>query len=262
MTNAGTETWHRPLEALGDPTRRALFELLCRAPHSVSELADAVPVSRPAVSQHLRVLKDAGLVVDRAAGTRRIYRVAAAGVDGLRAYVENLWDTALAGYASAVEEEARTMSTEQKVIAPVNKTVTVEAPPAVAFEVFTERLAEWWPLTTHSIGQVEAVTAKVEPRTGGRIYEVQRDGSQADWGIVSVWDPPHRFAMEWKVNPDAAAPTVIDVRFVEVEGGTRVDLEHSHWDRLGPGGADTRDRYDEGWDVVLGGFTGVIGSSD
>ncbi len=249
--------WARSLEALGDPTRRALFEMLCRRPHSVGELADAVPVSRPAVSQHLKVLKDAGLVADRAAGTRRIYRVAPTGVEQLRAYVEGLWDTALAGFASAVEEEAHTMSTENTVIAPVRKSVVVGAPVELAFRIFTERLGEWWPLSTHSIG--EAVAATVEPRAGGRVYETHADGTEADWGVVSVWEPPRRFAMEWKVNPDAAAPTVIAIRFSDVDGGTQVDLEHSHWERLGPDGAETRNQYDEGWDVVLDGYTGLAG---
>ncbi len=249
--------WTRSLEALGDPTRRALFEMLCRRPHSVGELAGAVPVSRPAVSQHLRVLKDAGLVADRAAGTRRIYRVAPAGVEQLRSYVESLWDTALAGFASAVEEEVHTMSTEHTIIAPVTKSVVVGAPPEVAFRIFTERLGEWWPLATHSIG--EAVTATMEPRTGGRIYETHADGTEADWGVVSAWEPPHRFAMEWKVNPDAAAPTVIDIRFTAVDVGTRVDLEHSRWEQLGPSAAETRNQYDEGWDVVLAGYTDLAG---
>ena len=103
------ETFATPyggLEALGDSTRREIFEILCRGPQSVGQLAEVVPVSRPAVSQHLRVLKEAGLVADHAEGTRRIYRVAADGVESLRTYVEGLWDTALAGFASAVEQEA------------------------------------------------------------------------------------------------------------------------------------------------------------
>jgi DNA-binding transcriptional ArsR family regulator len=94
----------RALEALGDPTRRAIFERLAGRPRSVRELADAVPVSRPAVSQHLKVLKQAGLVTERAAGTRRIYRVDPAGVGALRAYLDRLWDAALAAFTAAVED--------------------------------------------------------------------------------------------------------------------------------------------------------------
>ena len=107
MTNGTIATRYEALEALGDSTRRELFEILCRGPQSVGQLAEAVPVSRPAVSQHLRVLKEAGLVADHAEGTRRIYRVTAGGMENLRSYIESLWDTALAGFVSAVEQEAR-----------------------------------------------------------------------------------------------------------------------------------------------------------
>lgn len=83
------------LGALGDPTRRAIFELLTARPGAVGELADQLPVSRPAVSQHLKVLKEAGLVVDSAVGTRRLYRVNPDGVAAIRGYLDQLWDTAL-----------------------------------------------------------------------------------------------------------------------------------------------------------------------
>lgn len=96
----------RALEALGDSTRRAIFEDLVVGPKSVRELADALPVSRPAVSQHLKVLKRSGLVVDRAEGTRRVYRVRPEGVAAMRAYLDRMWDTALNAFAAAVEQDA------------------------------------------------------------------------------------------------------------------------------------------------------------
>ena len=94
----------RLLTALGDPTRQAIFETLAAGPHSVGELAKVLPVSRPAVSQHLKVLKHSGLVVDTPAGTRRIYRVDPAGVAAMREYLDRMWDTALHTFAAAVEE--------------------------------------------------------------------------------------------------------------------------------------------------------------
>ena len=100
------------LDALGDPTRRAILELLRDGPRPVGELAGALPVSRPAVSQHLAVLKAAGLVADRAAGRRRLYAVDPAGLEALRAYLEGLWGQALAGYRQAAEGE--TEPTEDK----------------------------------------------------------------------------------------------------------------------------------------------------
>jgi DNA-binding transcriptional ArsR family regulator len=91
------------LGLLGDPTRRAIFELLARRPSSVGELAQQLPVSRPAVSQHLRALKDGGLVVSRAEGTRRVYRLNPDGVAALRAWLDRLWDEALTAFQKAAE---------------------------------------------------------------------------------------------------------------------------------------------------------------
>src|SRR5881227_1666923 len=90
--------------SLGDPTRRAIFERLAERPRAVGELARAMPVSRPAVSQHLKVLKDAGLVVDRAAGNRRIYQLDPDGVGALRAYLDQFWNRALTAFKAAVEQ--------------------------------------------------------------------------------------------------------------------------------------------------------------
>ena len=91
------------LGLLGDPTRRAIFELLARRPSSVGELARQLPISRPAVSQHLRVLKDGGLVVSRAEGTRRVYRLNPDGVTALRAYLDRIWDQALTAFQKAAQ---------------------------------------------------------------------------------------------------------------------------------------------------------------
>ena len=93
------------LTALGDPTRRAIFERLGRGPLPVGELAKELPVSRPAVSQHLKVLKDAGLVTDRAVGTRRVYRLNPVGVAALRDQLDTFWARALEGYEEIAEEE-------------------------------------------------------------------------------------------------------------------------------------------------------------
>jgi DNA-binding transcriptional ArsR family regulator len=91
-------------DALGDRTRRAIFERLADRPQAVGELAGTLPVSRPAVSQHLKVLKDAGLVLDRPAGTRRIYQVDPDGLEALRAYLDQFWSKALVAYKAAVEQ--------------------------------------------------------------------------------------------------------------------------------------------------------------
>ena len=89
--------------ALSDPTRRAIFERLAGGPLSVGELAAELPVSRPAVSQHLKVLKGAGLVDDRAQGTRRLYRIDPRGVGAMRDYLDGFWDQALTAFKAAAE---------------------------------------------------------------------------------------------------------------------------------------------------------------
>jgi DNA-binding transcriptional ArsR family regulator len=94
------------LAALGDPTRRAIFERVAERPRAVVDLARELPVSRPAVSQHLKVLKDAGLVVDQPQGNRRIYSADPDGLAELRAYLEQFWTTALASFKAIVEQPA------------------------------------------------------------------------------------------------------------------------------------------------------------
>src|SRR5438093_8064734 len=100
------------LTALGDPTRRAIFERLADRPQAVGELASELPVSRPAVSQHLKVLKDAGLVVDRRAGNRRIYRLDPVGVGALRAQLEQFWTKAFTAYKAIVEQDVEQVTEE------------------------------------------------------------------------------------------------------------------------------------------------------
>jgi DNA-binding transcriptional ArsR family regulator len=92
-----------PFDALGDPHRRAIVEQLREGDRSVGELADALPISRPAVSRHLRLLKEAGLVTDRPEGTRRLYRLHDEGVEAVRAYLEGVWGEAAARFRLAAE---------------------------------------------------------------------------------------------------------------------------------------------------------------
>src|SRR5215216_7532761 len=134
MTN-GPDPW----AALGDPTRRAIFERLAARPSAVGELARDLPVSRPAVSQHLRVLKDAGLVVDQRAGKQRIYQVDPDGLAAFRAELDSFWSKTLAAYKTVVEQPVQgdPMSI-QATDTSVRTSIVVEAPIAREFKVFTE----------------------------------------------------------------------------------------------------------------------------
>ena len=94
---------------LGDPSRRAIFELLARRPCSVQELADELPISRPAVSQHLKVLRDGGLVVSRAVGNRRIYHLNPEGITALRAWMDGVWSDALTTFQKIAQDPGSTL---------------------------------------------------------------------------------------------------------------------------------------------------------
>jgi DNA-binding transcriptional ArsR family regulator len=106
---SGDQLW----DAFGDGTRRAILRCLAERPHAVSEIAARLPVSRPAVSQHLKVLKDTGLVSDEAVGARNIYRLNPAGLHALRDQLDTFWNRALAGYESTVADTERTEPTEE-----------------------------------------------------------------------------------------------------------------------------------------------------
>jgi uncharacterized protein YndB with AHSA1/START domain len=129
----------------------------------------------------------------------------------------------------------------------VRKTVLVDFTPAEAFELFTARIASWWPVGTHSYGGDAVTNVVFERSVGGRVYEVTEAGEQ-DWGRVKEWEPPHRFLLEWLIGE--ASGTEVEVRFSPEGPGARVELEHR-----GFGASDPRERYSDGWDVVLSGFT-------
>ena len=107
MADRGAALW-----VLADPTRRTVFERVAARPGSVGELAAGLPVSRPAVSQHLKVLKEAGLVCDEPVGARRVYRVNPEGLAGLRAWFDQVWDVALSAFAAAIDTDAGADQTE------------------------------------------------------------------------------------------------------------------------------------------------------
>ena len=120
----------------------------------------------------------------------------------------------------------------------VRKIVSVQASPAVAWKVFTEKMGTWWPLAVYKIGKANAVDAIIEPRVGGRWYERGGDGSTCEWGSVLSWEPPSRLVLSWDIGADwqydPNLKTEIEVRFIaEGNDSTRVELEHRKLDRYG-----------------------------
>jgi uncharacterized protein YndB with AHSA1/START domain len=141
-------------------------------------------------------------------------------------------------------------------IAPVRKSIRVNASQAHAFEVFTSGLGRWWPHKA-TIGQAPMKTAVMEPRLGGRWYELGEDGSQADVGKILVWDPPRRFVVSWDIDsnwkPDPAASSEVEVRFLaDGPNATLVELEHRKFEQMGAeAGASMRKDVDGGWPGML-----------
>ena len=133
----------------------------------------------------------------------------------------------------------------------VRKTVEVNCSPEEAFGLFTERKTEWWPYESHSASGEKPAEVVYEPRVGGRVYDRLNDGRENQWGTVLAWEPPHRVAIEWKVNP-ANPTTELEVRFTAEGSGTRVDLEHRGWERYGEEAHESFSSYNSGWDLVLG----------
>jgi hypothetical protein len=134
---------------------------------------------------------------------------------------------------------------------PVRKTVIVRRTPAEAFEVFTARFGSWWPVKKFSIHQAEAATCVIEPGVGGAIYEVANDGARAPWGTVRVWEPGARFVMSWHPGHDVAMAQEVEVRFIPDGAGTRVELEHRDWAKLGEKAAGAHENYEGGWVYVF-----------
>lgn len=128
----------------------------------------------------------------------------------------------------------------------IRKTVLVDFAPAEAFELFTARIASWWPVRTHSYGGDKVKNVILEPHVGGRLYEVTDDEEQ-DWGKVLAWDPPNGFLLDWQIGE--ACGTEVEVTFAPEGPGSRVVLEHRGFSE-----SDPRERYEGGWDVVLAPF--------
>jgi len=142
----------------------------------------------------------------------------------------------------------------------IRATVVVRAPLEHVFRVFTTDMSSWWP-ASHHIGKAPMVAAIVEPRVGGRWYELGDDGSDCQWGVVLAWDPPQHLALSWhldgdfRYDPESIHASRVDVWFRETaDGSTLVELVHVDLDRHGPTWTRLRDRASGGWAFILGRF--------
>lgn len=144
------------------------------------------------------------------------------------------------------------------VLEPIRISFEVDCDPVHAFEVWTERTSTWWP-KSHSVSVEDGLEVLIEPRLGGRIFERTPTGAEHEWGEIRMWEPPHRFAYRWHLRVDAADWTEVEIRFEPNEGsGTRVEIEHRGWERLGAKGEARRDGNYAGWGSLLPHYRAAI----
>ena len=140
-------------------------------------------------------------------------------------------------------------------IEPVRKSVLVPLKPDQAFTLFTDRIADWWPIETHSLSANRLKEASrglmIEPHVGGHIIEDCADGETRPWATVTAWEPGRRLTVSWYVGRPESEATEVDIRFKEAEDGTRLELTHAGFEVLGHDAQSTRDGYDTGWVGVL-----------
>ena len=141
------------------------------------------------------------------------------------------------------------MSNTEKETAPVRQSVLVDCPIDLAFELFTEQVAEWWPLAAHSVSD-DAAECVIEPCVGGRVYERDRSGGEHEWGTVKTWDPPSRLSLTW--NPEGrGGEQTVDINFTVEADGTRVTLIHTGWAGDGMEACAQHTQAIQQWTVVL-----------
>jgi uncharacterized protein YndB with AHSA1/START domain len=151
-------------------------------------------------------------------------------------------------------------------LAPVQRSVRVAAQAERAFSVFTDGMTRWWN-REHRLGKSPLKEVVLEPRVGGRWYEIGEDGSRCDWGCVLIWEPPNRIVLAWQINGDwnydPDFVTELEVRFVPDGETTRVELEHRNIERFGDKAAETRAQLDspQGWSGELVAFARVVEAS-
>jgi uncharacterized protein YndB with AHSA1/START domain len=134
---------------------------------------------------------------------------------------------------------------------PVRRSVIVPLEQRDAFDLFVRHIGEWWPRATRSVGLTAAVSCRIEPRVGGRIFEQSRAGIESDWGVLLAYEEPLRLVFTWHPGNPPETATEVEVTFVPTGDQTLVDVEHRHWKRLGDRAAFVRSRYEGGWTGVL-----------
>jgi len=141
---------------------------------------------------------------------------------------------------------------------PLRMRFEVACSPEAAFDTWTTRFATWWPADHTVSGAPEQVA--LEPRLGGRIHERGPDGTEHDWGEITLWEPPERLGYLWHLRRDRVDATEVEISFRAGGEGTVVEIEHRGWERLGADGPEWRERNRGGWSTLLPHFVHAAGS--
>jgi uncharacterized protein YndB with AHSA1/START domain len=140
------------------------------------------------------------------------------------------------------------------VIDPLRLSYEIRCSPEHAFEVWTTRVSTWWPKGHSASGNPDTLVV-LEPREGGRIFERTPDGSEIDWGQITLWNPPHKLGYAWHISRDRSDATDVELTFVDLgDGTTRLDIVHSGWERLSTEGQVWREANTSGWGALVPNF--------
>ena len=150
------------------------------------------------------------------------------------------------------------MTLDQTSITALIKSATVPQDPDAAFALFTDDIAKWWPLITHSVGHEDATGLTFGRGVGAEIIEEYGDVQRTSWGTITAWEPPRRVAFTWHPGTPVDEATAVEVTFAPTATGTTVTLTHTGWEDR-PDGARMRIGYDTGWDLVLGKYLALTG---
>jgi uncharacterized protein YndB with AHSA1/START domain len=144
------------------------------------------------------------------------------------------------------------------VIEPIRLSFEVACPVEHAFDTWTGRIGQWWPLD-HTVSAKPGLTVVLEGRPGGRIFERETNGTEHEWGEVTVWEPPTRLAYTWHLNADRSDATQVEIQFVpRGQALTRVEIEHRDWERLGASAETWRARNLGGWSGLLPHYVAAV----
>jgi uncharacterized protein YndB with AHSA1/START domain len=141
----------------------------------------------------------------------------------------------------------------------VRRSVLVRCTPEHAFHVYTERMSDWYPIEGHSIFDDPKSTVVWEGHVGGRVYERSSGGEEGVWGTIVVWDPPRELTMTWHPARGEETAQELNIRFTAEGDGTRVEVVHSGWERIGPDFRERMAGYEQGWGTVLAIFAEAAG---